>query len=65
MWRINIPEISGTLVGPATVASRTPGIFMLEDRNDLGVLWDSRDPSNVESGALFSRPPPGDAVMTV
>lgn len=30
------------LVGAATVASDTPGVFMLEGRRDLSVLWDIR-----------------------
>ena len=34
---IDIPEIPGTLAGAATIASLTPGVFMLEDRNDLVV----------------------------
>ncbi|MCX8250422.1 MAG: GNAT family N-acetyltransferase [Dehalococcoidia bacterium] len=42
MSTINIPEIPGTLVGAATVASLTPGVFMFEDRNDLVVLWGIR-----------------------
>ena len=44
-------EIAGTLVGTATVTSRTPGVIMLEGRNDLWVLWGIRvDPISQQRG---------------
>ena len=44
-------EIAGTLVGTATVTSRTPGVVMLEDRNDPRVLWGIRvDPIYQQCG---------------
>jgi streptothricin acetyltransferase len=41
-WRMFMAKQSGDLVGGAVVAISTPHLFMLDDREDLAVLWDVR-----------------------
>jgi GNAT superfamily N-acetyltransferase len=41
-WIAFTAEESGNLVGCALVAWNTPGVDMLEGRNDLAILWDLR-----------------------
>jgi ribosomal protein S18 acetylase RimI-like enzyme len=41
-WGIFIARESGAPVGGAAIAWRTPGLHMLEGRDDLAVLWDLR-----------------------
>jgi GNAT superfamily N-acetyltransferase len=41
-WEVFGARRSGRLVGGATVAWSTPGVWMLEGRTDLAVLWDLR-----------------------
>jgi GNAT superfamily N-acetyltransferase len=41
-WGLLSARLGGEQVGGAAVASQTPGLFMLEDRSDLAVLWDIR-----------------------
>ena len=41
-WRFLLAEESGRTVGAAAVAHRSPGIRLLEDRDDLAALWDLR-----------------------
>jgi GNAT superfamily N-acetyltransferase len=41
-WGFVRAELSGTLVGGAVIACKTPNVTMLEGREDLAVLWDIR-----------------------
>lgn len=41
-WGILLARDGGEAVGGAVVAWRTPGLHMLEGRDDLAVLWDLR-----------------------
>lgn len=41
-WRAYHVVDGGLRLGSAVVAARTPGVDMLEGRDDLGVLWDLR-----------------------
>ena len=41
-WGLLSARLDGEHVGGAAVAVRTPGLFMLEGRNDLAVVWDIR-----------------------
>jgi GNAT superfamily N-acetyltransferase len=41
-WGFFAARLSGRRVGGAAVAIRTPGLDMLEGRDDLAVLWDIR-----------------------
>ena len=41
-WGLFIARIDGRMVGGAAVAFKTPGLIMLEDREDLALLWDIR-----------------------
>jgi GNAT superfamily N-acetyltransferase len=41
-WGLLVAWIDGRRVGGAVVAFDTPGVNMLEGRNDLAVLWDIR-----------------------
>lgn len=41
-WGIFKAELEGRHVGGAVVAFNTPGLLMLEGRDDLAVLWDIR-----------------------
>lgn len=41
-WGFLIAEQDGQQVGGAAIAFQTPSVYMLEDRNDLAVLWDMR-----------------------
>jgi streptothricin acetyltransferase len=41
-WVIFIARAAGEPVGTATVAFRSPTVWMLEGRDDLAVLWDIR-----------------------
>ena len=41
-WSLFVSRIGETLVGGATIAFRTPGVDMLDRRDDLAVLWDIR-----------------------
>jgi len=41
-WGLLSATLDGERVGGAAVAFRTPGMVMLEDREDLAVLWDLR-----------------------
>lgn len=46
-WRVFTAAQGGPSLGRATVIWRTPGVDMLEGRDDLMVLWDIRvDPSS-------------------
>lgn len=56
-WGCLVARLAGRLVGGAVVAFNTPGVWMLEGRIDLAVLWDLRvEPENRGHGvgtALF------------
>lgn len=41
-WRLFTAKQNGELLGGAVVAISTPLLFMLDDREDLAVLWDIR-----------------------
>jgi GNAT superfamily N-acetyltransferase len=41
-WGLLSARLDGECVGGAVIAFKTPGLFMLEDRTDLAVLWDLR-----------------------
>jgi GNAT superfamily N-acetyltransferase len=41
-WGLFLARDEGEVVGGAAVAWNTPGVHMLEGRNDLAVLWDIR-----------------------
>lgn len=41
-WGLLSATLDGERIGGAAVAFRTPGMVMLEDREDLAVLWDLR-----------------------
>jgi GNAT superfamily N-acetyltransferase len=41
-WGVTAAWVAGRRVGGAVVAFRTPGLDMLEGRDDLAVLWDIR-----------------------
>jgi GNAT superfamily N-acetyltransferase len=41
-WALFVAQVEGRSLGGATVAIGTPGLDMLEGRNDLAVLWDIR-----------------------
>ena len=41
-WALFTARSDGRLLGGSVVAFRTPGVTMLEDRDDLAVLWDLR-----------------------
>lgn len=41
-WCLLLATVGGKPVGAACVVTRTPAIRMLEDRDDLAVLWDIR-----------------------
>jgi len=41
-WGVFLARLGGRPVGGAVVAVRTPGLDMLEGREDLAVLWDIR-----------------------
>jgi ribosomal protein S18 acetylase RimI-like enzyme len=41
-WGLIAARSRGLRVGGAVIAFKTPGVTMLEDRNDLAVLWDIR-----------------------
>ena len=41
-WGLILARSEGHCVGGATIAWRTPGVHMLEERPDLAVLWDLR-----------------------
>ena len=41
-WAFFSAHLDGRLVGGAVVAFRTPGVDLLEGRDDLAVLWDLR-----------------------
>ena len=41
-WVLFVARAEGRSIGGAAVAFGTPGLHMLEDRNDLAVLWDIR-----------------------
>ncbi len=41
-WGFFLARIGDKLAGAAAVAFHTPGVFMLEARRDLSVLWDIR-----------------------
>jgi GNAT superfamily N-acetyltransferase len=41
-WGIFLARDNGELIGGAAIAWRTPGLHMLEQRDDLAVLWDLR-----------------------
>jgi GNAT superfamily N-acetyltransferase len=56
-WGCLVARLGGRLVGGAVVAFNTPGVWMLEGRMDLAVLWDLRvEPESRRRGvgaALF------------
>ena len=41
-WGVFAARVEGRRVGGAVVAFNTPGMIMLEGRDDLAVLWDIR-----------------------
>jgi GNAT superfamily N-acetyltransferase len=41
-WSLFLAREGSALVGGATVAFRSPGLFMLGNRDDIAVLWDIR-----------------------
>ncbi len=41
-WGLLSARLDGEHVGGAAVAVKTPGLFMLENRSDLAVVWDIR-----------------------
>jgi len=41
-WGVFVARVAGRRVGGAVVACRTPGLDMLEGRDDLAVMWDIR-----------------------
>lgn len=41
-WQFLLADVDGQLAGGATIACRTDGVYMLDSRDDLGVLWDLR-----------------------
>ena len=41
-WGVLLAQAAGQRVGGAVVACHTPGLIMLEGRDDLAVLWDIR-----------------------
>ncbi len=41
-WGIFLARENGRPIGGATIACKTPGLQLLEGRNDLAVLWDFR-----------------------
>jgi GNAT superfamily N-acetyltransferase len=41
-WGVFMARVEGQRVGGAVVAFNTPGLLMLEGRDDLAVLWDIR-----------------------
>ena len=41
-WALCLARLEGQCVGGATVAFATPGLDLLEGRNDLALLWDIR-----------------------
>ena len=41
-WAFFLAYEGGELAGGATVAARTGGVFKLDERDDLGALWDIR-----------------------
>lgn len=41
-WRLFMAKQGGDLIGGAVIAISTPHLFMLDDREDLAVLWDIR-----------------------
>ena len=41
-WRLFLAYENRTILGGATVAVSTPNLFMLDEREDLAVLWDIR-----------------------
>ena len=41
-WGLIVARLRGRRVGGAVIAFNTAGVTMLEDRNDLAVLWDIR-----------------------
>jgi len=41
-WGLILARSAGRCLGGATIAYRTPGVHILEDRPDLAVLWDLR-----------------------
>ncbi len=50
-WVLFLARESEALVGGATVAFRSPGVFMLGGRDDIAVLWDIRvHPEHRRSG---------------
>ena len=50
-WVLFLAREDGAPVGGATVAFRSPGIFMLGNREDIAVLWDIRvQPERRRSG---------------
>ena len=43
------------IVGGATIAYNTPGVLLLEERNDLAVLWDIRVSPNYRKDGIGSK----------
>jgi GNAT superfamily N-acetyltransferase len=41
-WVLFTARVEGDRIGGAVVAFNTPGLIMLEDREDLAILWDIR-----------------------
>ncbi|HUB40976.1 MAG TPA: GNAT family N-acetyltransferase [Streptosporangiaceae bacterium] len=41
-WRLIRARQDGNVAGGAVIAWRTPGLHMLDDRDDIAVLWDIR-----------------------
>lgn len=54
-WAFFLAYDGGKPVGGAIVAARTPGVHMLEGREDLCVLWDIRVAEEYQSQGIGSR----------
>ena len=54
-WAIFVVKNNETIVGGCVVAVRTEGIYMLEDRTDMAVLWDIRVRPEYKRSGIGSR----------
>jgi GNAT superfamily N-acetyltransferase len=53
-WGLVGARRDGTRVGGAVIATRTPGLHMLDGRDDLAVLWDIRVSPRERGGGIGS-----------
>jgi GNAT superfamily N-acetyltransferase len=51
-WVVLVAHVDGKRAGGAVVAHDTPGVNMLEGRNDLAVLWDIRVSPELRSAGV-------------